>query len=39
MGPKKEKYGNSGELFEEVVGSLYGDEKKDEDDAEEDDEE
>jgi hypothetical protein len=39
MDPKKEKYGNSGELFEEVIGNLYGDEKKDEEDEEKADEE
>lgn len=39
MAPKKQKYGNSGELFEETIGDLYGaPEPPDETDDEEDEE-
>jgi len=36
MDPNKETYSNSGELFEEVIGNLYGTSDDDEDIEEED---
>lgn len=39
MGPKRQKYQNSGELFEETIGDLYGTPEPDDDDDEKEDDE